>query len=178
MARRPGERRLDLPPGWRRAAGWVAALAIIGAIALGVGLIGGRGEGAPTTADDGPGESPRGTPAPVTFGTALDASGNQVDNASRRTSFEREDSFAYSAPLSTPASDAVFVVVHRIDGARAEMVQDLTSQEVAAGATHVAVNISAGTLLDAWGPGEYRLRILPNPTAEPLAEGTFTLVGG
>lgn len=174
MARRPGEpRALVLSPRARRIAGWVAAVALVAGIALGVRLIGGSGDGSPTepvasgTAVD---------TASITFGTLLDPATGLVATASRTQSFERADTFAYSVADVAP-EPSVDVEVERIAGGVLTVVQHASPQSLAPGAATIAFSVPAEALVDAFGPGEYRMRIYRARTSQPLAEGTFTLVG-
>lgn len=173
MARRPGERELNLSPGARRIAGWLAAIALVAGIALGVRIIGGSGEGSPRA---GSPSQPAVDPLPITFGTALDPASGLVATAARTTKFEDGDLFVYSVAELLPPS-TVFVEVERVSGGPAEVVQEPSAQNIARDSIAIAFSVPADVLLDALGAGEYRMRIYLAGEAEPAAEGTFVLVG-
>lgn len=172
MARRPGERQLDLSPRARRIAGWVAAAGLVIGIAIGVRLVGGTGDGSP----EGTSSASAATAgAEITFGTALDPGTGLVATTARTARFEADDTFAYSAADVAP-QPTVFVEVERITTDGAEVVQARASQTLPAGAAATAFEVPAAVLLDAFGPGEYRMRIYRSATDErAAAEGVFVL---
>jgi len=174
MARRPERRELSLSPGARRMAGWVAAIALVAGIALGVRIVGGSGEGSPGTARSP--SQPAADALPITFGTALDPATGLVATAERTTHFEDGDTFAYSVADMAPPS-TVFVEVERVSGGPAEIVQEPSVQTIAPDALAIAFTVPAAVLLEAFGPGEYRMRIYLAGEAVPAAQGTFVLVG-
>lgn len=174
MARRPGEREFHLSPGARRIAGWVAAIALVGGIALGVRIVGGSGDGSP--AAGGSPSAPAGDVAPITFGTALDPTTGLVATPARTSRFEESDAFVYSV-ADIPPPPTVYVEVERVGGGPAEVVQEQSVQTLAPDSAAIAFSVPAAVLLDAFGPGEYRMRIYLAGTTVPLAEGTFVLVG-
>lgn len=174
MAARPGERRrIELSPRGRLIAGWIAALLLIGAIALTVRLLGGNADGAailpaPSASVGGPIE--------IAFGTQLGPDGSVVE-ASRTKRFVRDDTFAYSVPDAS-APPVVHVSVERIDGGVVETVQALAdgAQRVPEDRSVIGFTVGASVLLDAFGPGRYRMRIHLDPAEAPIAEGTFELI--
>lgn len=174
MARRPPERReINLSPGARRIAGWVAAVGLVAGIALGVRIVGGSGEGSPET-----GGSPSGQAVdalPITFGTSLDPATGLVATAARATEFRDGDSFVYSV-ADLPPPPRVYVEVERLSGGPAEVVQEPSAQTIAPDSLAVAFSVPAAVLLEAFGPGEYRMRIYRAGEDAPTAEGTFVLV--
>ncbi len=174
MARRPGEREFNLSPRARRIAGWVAAIALVGGIALGVRIIGGTGDGSPGAA--GSPSAPAGDVAPITFGTALDPATGLVATPARTSRFEEGDSFVYSV-ADVPPPTTVYVEVERVGGGSAEVVQEQSVQTLAPESPAIAFSVPAAVLLDAFGPGEYRMGIYLAGETLPVAEGTFVLVG-
>jgi hypothetical protein len=181
MARRPGDDgRINLGPRERRLLGWIVALVLVIGIAVVVGLLGGNGDGAPV-APDGTASPSAGTAAPITFGTALDDATHEVTDASRTNRFTADDTFAYSIAASEGrvVPQTVYVEVERTAGGTPEVVQAASpagEQSVPPGRATVSFTVPATNLLSAFGPGDYRMRIYADPTADPLAEGTFTLL--
>ena len=174
MARRPRERReINLSPGARRIAGWVAAIALVAGIALGVRIVGGSGDGSPETA--GSSSPPAVDALPITFGTSLDPATGLVATAARATEFRDGDAFVYSV-ADLPPPRTVSVEVERVSGGPAEVVQEPSVQAIAPDALAVAFSVPAAVLLEAFGPGEYRMRIYLTGEGSPAAEGTFVLV--
>ena len=172
MARRPGERELSLSPRSRRIAGWVAALGLVIGIAVGVRLVGGTGDGVPRA--DAPSADATAVPQ-ITFGTALDPTTGLVATPARTSSFGAEETFAYSTADVAP-QPTLFVEVERLTPDGAEVVQGRAPQTLPAGAAATAFAVPAAVLLDAFGAGEYRMRIYRAATDErPAAEGTFVL---
>jgi hypothetical protein len=174
MARRPRERReFNLSPGARRVAGWVAAVAIVGGIALGVRIVGGSGEGSPEEAGSASAQAVGALP--IIFGTSLDATTGVVAAATRAREFRDGDSFVYSvADLEPPPT--VYVEVERLGGGPAEVVQEASAQTIAPDSPAVAFSVPAAALLEAFGPGEYRMRLYRPGESAPVAQGTFVLV--
>jgi hypothetical protein len=173
MARRPGERALHLSPGARRIAGWVAAIALVGGIALGVRIVGGSGDGSPNAG--GSPSASSGAPGAITFGTALDQATGLVATPARTTRFAEGDSFAYSVSDVAPPAQ-VYVEVERTGGGPVEIVQPPSVQTVQPDSPAIAFSVPAAVLLDAFGPGEYRMRIYPGEgRGRAIAEGTFSL---
>lgn len=176
MARRPEERELDLSPGARRIAGWVAAIALVAGIALGVRLVGGSGDGSPGAATT-PSAAAADT-RPITFGTALDPTTGLVATPSRTTRFADGETFAYSV-ADMPPPPTLYVEVERVGGGSAEVVQQPAAQSLAPDAVATAFSVPVSVLLEAFGPGEYRMRIYLAAGEElPAAEGAFVLVAG
>ncbi len=173
MARRPGERELNLSPRARRIAGWVAAVGLIIGIAVGVRLVGGSGDGSPGAVATGsaiPSDVPQ-----ITFGTALDPATGLVATPARTTRFAADETFAYSTADVAP-QPTVFVEVERVTADGAEVVQPRAAQTLPAAALATAFEVPAAVLHDAFGPGEYRMRIYRTAADErPAAEGVFVL---
>lgn len=176
MASRPGEDGvLSLSPAALRVAGWVAVIALMAAIALTVRFLGGNADG--TAVVPSPGASSSGGPLPIAFGTALDPATGQVTAESRTDRYLLGDTFAYSVP-DLPPPAVVYVVVERTTGGPAEVVQAATDgrQDVPPDRGAIAFTVPAERLIGTFGSGTYRMRILLEPDADPIAEGTFQLV--
>lgn len=172
MARRSGDRQIDLSPRARRVVGWVAAAALVIGIALAVRVVGGAGDGVPTASPGG--SAAAGGPLAIAFGTSLDPATGLVAPATRTTRFAAGDTFAYSvADMPPPAT--VSVEVERIAGGPLEVVQR-PSRQVLGDAAVVAFAVPADALLEDFGPGEYRMRIYAEGETTPAAEGVFELV--
>jgi hypothetical protein len=178
MARRPGEdRRFSLSPRDRRIAGWLAAAAVFIVIAVVVGILGGNADGTPVA----PGTSATAsasTAAPIRFGTAMDAASGMVSAEAETNRFAAGDTFAYSVEAEGTVPATVYVGVVRTGGGAQEVVQSAAEavQALPDGATVIAFAVPAANLLRDFGPGEYRMTIFTDPTAAPVAEGTFVLV--
>jgi hypothetical protein len=179
MARRPGEdRRFTLSPRDRRIAGWLAAAAVVVIIAVVVGVLGGNADGSPVA----PGTSATASAAAsgsIRFGTALDATSGLVSSGAETNRFAAGDTFAYSVDPGAVVPATVYVGVERTSGGAQEVVQSAAEdglQDLPEGASAIAFTVPAARLLEVFGPGEYRMTIYTDPTAAPIAEGTFVLV--
>lgn len=178
MARRPGAaRRLTLTPGQRRLAGWIAAIGIVGAIALVVGLLGGNADGSPVA--PGAGASPSNqVPVPIEFGTAIDATTGEVAATARVTRFEPDDTFAYSVRPGGALPDTIYVEVIRLGDEAGEVVQAIPGdgeQALPPDAEVIAFSVPGTALFEAFGPGSYEMRIHLDPADSPIAVGRFEL---
>lgn len=177
MARRPGSdgRILDLSPRALRIGGWVIAFLLIAGIAVVVGLLGGDGDdgldAAPSDSSPSPGT------AVIAFGTALDAATGEVAVASRTDRFAAGDSFNYSVSPSEAPPASVYVEVRRMGGGAVEIAQAPVDPQALPNPDVIAFTVPADDLLAVFGPGEYLMLIYADPASEPLAEGTFHLVG-
>jgi hypothetical protein len=180
MARRPGEDgRFTLSPPERRILGWVAAVVIVIGIAIVVGVLGGNADGSPVDPDGSVAPSAA-SPLAIAFGTELDATTWQVAAGASTDRFIESDLFAYAVPPTATVPATVYVEVVRTSGGIEEVVQAASpdgDQPVPVGRPAIAFSVPATDLFTAFGPGEYRMRIYVDTAAEPLAEGTFTLVG-
>ena len=182
MARRPGgESRFTLSRRQKLIAGWLAAIALILVLAIVVRFLGGDGDGSPVvpspSASAGDGGS---SPVAIAFGTSLDPSSGEVAEAVRVTRFASGDTFAYSVPAGGAVPSTVYVGVERVGGGVAGVVQDAASegvQPVPSGRPAIGFTVPAANLLEVFGPGEYVMRIHLDPAADPIAEGSFVLVG-
>lgn len=175
MARRVGGNppRIDLSPRARVVAGWLAALVLVIGVAFVVGRLGDQAGGSTTTAEAT--GSGAGSPLPITFGRVLGA-GGQVDPASHTERFTAGDTFAYSIDAEPPPNRQVYVEVMRLAGGSGEPVQTPAPQPVPEERTAVGFQVPAQVLLDAFGPGEYLMRIYARLAGTAIAEGRFTLV--
>ncbi len=172
MARRPGPPgRPDLSPRARTIGGWVAALLLVLGVAGAVRFFGESGAGG----IPGPGASDAlGTPLAITFGTVLTPA-RLIPVDARSTTFERGDTFAYAVEEGAP-TDRIFVEISRTGGGTIETVQAPVSEQlVPEPPGPIAFSVPAANLLDAWGPGEYRMRIHLEADGPAVAEGSFVL---
>jgi hypothetical protein len=105
------------------------------------------------------------------------ASGEAIQPTNR---FRDGDSFAYSVRMAAaPGVDTIQVEVIRLNDDGTETVaQPLADGEQGIVATSpvFAFKVQASTLLDAWGPGVYVMRIYLPGGVDPIATGRFTLV--
>ena len=179
MARRPGEdgvASLTLSPHARRIGGWVVAVLLIAGIAVVVGLLGGDADSGPIGASPSASGSP--TTAPVAFGTSIDQATGEVAEGARTDRFIAGDTFAYSVALSGTAPDPVFVEVRRTGGGLVEVVQTpAEGHQPLEYPPTLAFDVPADNLFAVFGPGEYLMLIYADPGVDPIAEGSFILVG-
>lgn len=177
MARRPGGDGpiLDLSPRALRIGGWLVAFLLIAGIAVVVRLLGGDGDdsldAAPSASSPPPGI------AVIAFGTALDAATGEVAAASTTDRFAAGDSFNYSVSPSGAPPATVYVEVRRTGGGAVEIAQAAVDPQPLPNPDVIAFTVPADNLLAVFGPGEYLMLIYADPDSEPLAEGTFHLVG-
>jgi hypothetical protein len=174
MARRPGgEDGFTLSPRARLIVGWVAAALLIGIIAIAVRVLGGNGDG--TVVDPSPSGSFAASGPAITFGTALDPATGEVAADAQVSRFADGDTFVYSVAPAGTIPEAVYVEVRRMGAAEPEQApveaQPLPNPEV------IAFTVPADNLLDVFGPGEYLMLIYADPAGDPIAEGSFELVG-
>jgi hypothetical protein len=175
MARRPGEDgRPHLSRRAQQLAGWVAALVIVLGIAGAVRLLGESADNGAVVPSPSAGASGVAT-LPIVFGTELSAE-RLVPVGAQTTTFERGTTFAYAVDGGEPA-DAVYVEVRRTDGGALEMVQEpVEAQGIPDAPALIGFTVPASDLLNAWGPGEYLMRIYLDPDGSAIAEGSFVLV--
>ena len=174
MARRLGEGgRLRLSPRAMRLAGWLVALLLVLGVAGAVRLFGESGDGG--AIEPSPSGGHGATVLPVVFGTELSAE-RVIPVEARTTTFERGGTFAYAVDGAEPAA-AVYVEVERTDGGPVETVQEpVDEQAIPDAPALIGFTVPTASLLDAWGPGAYLMRIYLEADAEPIAEGRFVLV--
>lgn len=180
MAQRPGgEGRFTLSGRQRLIAGWLAATALILVIAIVVRFLGGDGDGSPVVPSPSASESGAARAA-IAFGTSLDPTSGEVPEGSRESRFAAGDTFAYSVPAGGELPSTVYVEVERVGGGAAGVVQEAATegmQLVPVGRPAIGFTVPAARLLEVFGPGEYVMRIHLHPAADPIAEGSFVLVG-
>jgi hypothetical protein len=178
MARRPdGSSRYALSPRARRIAGWVAAVVIIGAIALFVRLLGGNADGTAVLPTGSASPSP-GAAAEIRFGTALDPATGEVADDAATDRFLESDAFAYSYRPDQPPPTAVWVEVRRESDGSGEAVQSPARHTLAEDALVIAFQVEAAALFrDFGGPGPYQMRIYLVEDEPPAAIGSFELIG-
>ena len=177
MARRPGQDgALSLGPRERRILGWIVALVLVVGVAIVVGLL---GDSDPIDPDGSVAPSAAAA-LPITFGTEIDSATGEVASAAQTDQFTSADTFAYSVVPAGEVPATVYVEVERIGAGVSEIVQAATpdgEQQVTQDRPAIAFTAPGARLLEVFGPGEYRMRMFVDPTAAPIAEGTFTLVG-
>lgn len=166
-----GERRGGPGPRARTWLGWAAAAVGFALVAFFVGRAGSEaGLPSPTPSPSAAG------PLPITFGTALDpASGEAIEPTDR---FRDGDLFTYSVRMATaPGVEAILVEIIRLNDDATESVAQLPSEQGIVPTSPVfAFEVLTTDLLDAWGPGNYAMRIYLPGAADPFAAGRFTLV--
>ena len=179
MARRPGgdgAAPLTLSPRVLRVGGWVVAILLIAGIAVVVGLLGGDADTGPLEASPSASGSVAG--GTVAFGTSIDQAIGQVAEGSGTDRFVEGDTFAYSVALSGTSPDPVFVEVRRTGGGLAEIVQSpVDGRQPLEFPPALAFDVPADRLFEVFGPGEYLMLIYADPALDPIAEGSFILVG-
>jgi hypothetical protein len=181
MARPPGggDAPFNLSPRALRIAGWLVAAILIVGIAVVVRLLGGDAD------ETGVGASPSATASgggatgsTITFGTSIDQATGEVAEDARTDRFTAADTFAYSAMVPGTAPDPVYVEVRRTGAGVVEIVQAAADgMQPLEYPPAVAFDVPANDLFEVFGPGEYLMLIYADPEEEPLAEGTFVLVG-
>ncbi len=163
------EQRRGPGPHARTWLAWVAAALGVGLVAFLVGRAGLEAglpspTPSPTVADR----------LPITYGTARDpVSGEAIQLTDR---FRDGDPFAYSVRMpAAPGVDTVLVEIIRLNADGTETVAQPPSEQGVVPTSRVfAFEVRTATLLEAWGPGDYAMRIyLPGAV---VAEGRFTLV--
>ncbi|MEX0626159.1 MAG: hypothetical protein WD402_06415 [Chloroflexota bacterium] len=167
------ERRRGPGPRAQTWLSWAAAALGVGVVAFLVGRAGSEaGLPSPTPSPSAP------DPLPITYGTALDpVSGEAVEPTDR---FRDGDPFAYSVRMpAAPGVETVLVEIIRLNADGTETVAQSLSdgeQGIVPTSRVLAFEVLSATLLDAWGPGEYAMRIYLPGAVEPFAAGRFTLV--
>ena len=181
MARRPGSEGgvpLSLSPRALRIGGWVVAVLLIAGIAVVVGLLGGDADSGPLGASPSASGSVPGRTT-IAFGTSIDEATGQVAEGAGTDRFVAGDTFAYSVALSGTSPDPVFVEVRRTGGGLVEVVQTPIDEgrQPLERPPALAFDVAADILFEVFGPGEYLMLIYADPALEPIAEGSFILVG-
>jgi hypothetical protein len=166
MARRPDGR---LPRWAAPVLGWVAVLGLLVFVAI---IVGRPGRDAGTAAATG---SPGPTPLPVAFGTAIDHDSGEA--AELTTRFRAGEPFAYSVRLPAAVGQTtVYVEVLRVTAEGLQQVQAPQAQQTLPDRPVIAYLVTTDGLIDAFGTGDFVLRVYLDPTADPLAAGSFTVV--
>lgn len=150
---------------------WAAAAVGVAVVAFLVGRAGSEaGLPSPTPSPSALG------PLPIAYGAALDpVSGEAIQPTDR---FRDGDPFAYSVRMpAAPGNDTILVQIIRLNADGTETVAQPPSEQGIVPTSRVfAFNVLTSTLLDAWGPGDYAMRIYLPGAGEPFAAGRFTLV--
>jgi hypothetical protein len=165
------ERRGGPGPRTRTWLGWAAAALGVGVVAFVVGRAG--SEAGLASPDPSPSAAP---PLPITYGAALDpVSGEAIQPTDR---FRDGDPFAYSVRMPAPLGvDTILVEIIRLnDDATETVAQPPSEQGIAPTSPVFGFQVQAATLLEAWGPGTYAMRIYLPGGSDPFAVGRFTLV--
>lgn len=165
------ERRGGPGPRARTWLGWLAAAAGVAVVAFFVGRAG--SEVAVAT----PTSLPSFAPLSVTFGTSLGAVSGEAINPTDR--FRAGDVIAYSVRLAAaPRVANILVEIVRLDGSAETVVQVPSRQGIVADSRVIAFKfkVSVENLLQAWGAGNFAMRIYLPGATDPIATGRFTLV--
>lgn len=163
------ERRRWRPP---RSGAWLGWLATAGAVAVVAFLVGRAGSEVGIAS---PTPSPSAVPLTVIFGTELDKVTGEAANPTSR--FRAGDTVAYSVRLEAPTiADQIFVEILRLEAGTGTVVQKPSRQGIITGSPLIAFTVPATRLLDAWGPGDYAMRMYLPGALTPFAAGGFTLV--
>jgi hypothetical protein len=166
------ERRAGPGPRARVWLGWGAAAVGVVLVAFLVGRAGSE-SGLPSPT---PSPSVSG-PLPIVFGTALDPASGEAIGLTER--FRAGDAIAYSVRLpAAPGIGTILVEIARLQDSGEVVVQEPTEQGIVATSPVIGFTFAVPTsdLLDAWGPGDYAMRIYLPGAADPFAAGRFTLV--
>lgn len=175
MARRPdGGGRPSLSPRARWLAGWVAAIIIIGGIALVVRVLGGNADGVAVVPTPSPTDA--GPAASIRFGTALDPTTGEVAADAETDRFVATDRFVYSHRPADPPPSTVWVEVRRGADGTGEAVQSPAPHALAEDALVIAFDVPASRLIDVFGTGAFQMRISLAEGDPPAAVGSFELV--
>ena len=166
------ERRCGPGPRTRTWLGWAAAATGVVAVAFLVGRAGlESGLSSPTPSPSAAG------PLTITYGTALDPTTGEAIQPTER--FRASDRIAYSVRLpAAPGVDTILVEIVRLGADGETVVQQPAEQGIVATSPVIGFSFAVTTsdLLDAWGPGNYAMRIYLPDATDPMAAGRFTLV--
>jgi len=166
------ERRRGPGPRARTWLGWAAAAVGVVVVAFLVGRAGSEA-GLPS-----PRPSPSAAgPLAITFGTALDPASGEATHPTER--FRAGDPIAYSVRLPAATGVATILVeIARLEGTQETVVQEPSTQGIDASSKVIGFTFAVPTseVLNAWGPGDYVMRIYLPGGIDPIATGRFTLV--
>lgn len=167
------ERRRGPGPRARTWLGWAAAALGVAVVAFLVGRAGSEAG----VASPSPSASAAG-PLSIAFGTALDPGTGEAIQPTNR--FRDGDAFAYSVRMAAaPGVTTIRVEIVRLNDDGSETVAQSRAdgeQGIVATSPVFAFKVQASTLLDAWGPGVYAMRVYLPDGVDPIATGRFTLV--
>ena len=111
----------------------------------------------------------------ITFGSALDEVSHRISDPQQE--FRPGDTFAYSVELADPSETGLVLVrVVRSTGSGEVEVQAKTPEGMDPGSRLLHVELPAARLYDAWGAGEYVMRVYAPADGPVIAEGRFTLL--
>ena len=166
------ERRGGPGPQARMWLGWAAGILGVGVVVFLIGRAGSEaGLASPTPVPSAAG------PLAIAFGKALDpASGEATDRTER---FRAGDPIAYSVRLAAaPGVGTILVEIVRREGEGETVVQEPSTQGIDASSRVIGFTFAVPTsdVLEAWGAGDYVMRIYLPGGADPTAAGRFTLV--
>jgi len=167
MAYGPGSAPPRWP--WPSILGWAAAaLGVLAAFWVS-GLAGSDAELRSASPSPSPDE-----PLPIRFGTRVGSAGEAQPLTTR---FRAGDAFVYSVRLpNPPGRDTVRVEIVRVEGEQRTVVQEPSAQGIDPTTRIFAFEVRAVDLIEAWGPGEYDMRIFWPGADDPFAAGHFMLV--
>jgi hypothetical protein len=121
-----------------------------------------------------------GLPGTVTFGTALNRATRQI--TAPGTTFTPGSIFAHSIALNRPFGvTQIYEQVVRVENGGKQTTVQAPSEalNVQAAWTVTGYATRADALLQAWGPGTYRMMVYLSPNGrDMIATGTFTLAAG
>jgi hypothetical protein len=152
--------------------GWAAAVVGVVLVAFLVGRAGSEsGLPSPTPSPSAEG------PLPIVFGTALDPATGEAVGATDR--YRAGDRIAYSVRLpAAPGVGTILVEIARLEAGHETIVQQPSEQGIVASSPVIGFTfaVATGELIDAWGPGDYAMRIYLPGAVDPFAAGRFILV--
>ncbi len=157
-------------PGWAAPLlGWVAVLGLVAFVAIIVGRPGREAGTAGATGSPGP------TSLPIAFGTAIDHDSGEASELTNH--FRAGEPFAYSVHLPGPVGQStIYVEVLRATTEGLDQVQAPQAQQTLPDRAVIAYLVTTDGLIQAFGAGDFVLRVYLDPTTDPLAVGSFTVV--
>jgi hypothetical protein len=149
--------------------GWVAVVGVFIVVAFIVGRPGRDAGTAAATGSAGP------STLPVIFGTAIDHDSGEATQQTSR--FRSGDPFAYSVRLpAVVGQDTIYVEVLRETGEGLEQVQAPQAQKTLPERSVIAYLVTTNGLIEAFGTGDFVLRVYLDPEGPPTAAGSFTVL--